>query len=71
MWVEIKKAEFTSIYKGETYYFCAKSCKESFDQDPDYYMRGLNVENRETAIPAGCYLAVWAPTWYVNKRIWP
>ena len=40
MWIEIKGAQLTSVYKGETYYFCAKGCKEKFDQDPEYYMKG-------------------------------
>lgn len=31
MEVDEKKAKFTSTYKGKTYYFCAKACKEKFD----------------------------------------
>ena len=31
-------AAATSEYKGDTYYFCAKSCKERFDRDPERYV---------------------------------
>ncbi|HSP54870.1 MAG TPA: YHS domain-containing protein, partial [Dehalococcoidia bacterium] len=30
----------TSEYKGQTYYFCALSCKKSFDEDPEKYLAG-------------------------------
>jgi YHS domain-containing protein len=33
--VDEKKAAGTSVYKGTTYYFCAKICKEKFDKDPE------------------------------------
>jgi YHS domain-containing protein len=36
--VEESKAAVTSTYKGRTYYFCAKVCKESFDKDPEKYL---------------------------------
>jgi YHS domain-containing protein len=36
--VEETKAAATSSYKGQTYYFCAKVCKESFDKDPEKYL---------------------------------
>ena len=38
MTVDEKKAAGTSIYKGTTYYFCAKICKEKFDKDPEKFM---------------------------------
>jgi len=38
--VEEKQAAGTSTYKGKTYYFCAKSCKEKFDKEPDKYAKG-------------------------------
>jgi YHS domain-containing protein len=37
--VDESKAAATSSYKGQTYYFCAKVCKESFDKDPEKYTR--------------------------------
>ncbi len=32
-------AKFTSKYKGQTYYFCAKGCKDRFDKDPEKYVK--------------------------------
>ncbi len=37
--VEERKAAATSSYKGQTYYFCHKMCKESFDKDPEKYLQ--------------------------------
>jgi YHS domain-containing protein len=36
--VDEKTAQWTSEYHGQTYYFCAPSCKVSFDKDPDKYL---------------------------------
>jgi YHS domain-containing protein len=38
MTVDEQKAAATSIYKGSTYYFCAKICKEKFDKDPEKFV---------------------------------
>jgi len=35
--VDEKKAAATSNYKGKTYYFCAKVCKEKFDKEPEKF----------------------------------
>ena len=37
--VDEEKAAATSCYKGQTDYFCAKMCQESFDKDPEKYLR--------------------------------
>jgi YHS domain-containing protein len=37
--VEESKAAATSTYGGQTYYFCAKVCKENFDKDPEKYLK--------------------------------
>jgi YHS domain-containing protein len=37
MSVDEKKAAATSVYKGKTYYFCAKVCKEKFDKEPEKF----------------------------------
>ncbi|MEM3396347.1 MAG: YHS domain-containing protein [Thermoplasmata archaeon] len=37
MWRK-KKAKYTSIYKGKTYYFCALGCKKAFDREPQRYI---------------------------------
>ena len=34
MMVDEKKAKFKSDYKGKTYYFCAPTCKTTFDKNP-------------------------------------
>ena len=28
-----------SEYKGKTYYFCCDSCKETFDKEPEKYVK--------------------------------
>jgi len=38
--MEVKEEETaaTSVYKGKTYFFCSKGCKEKFDKDPEKYI---------------------------------
>ncbi|MCF6277496.1 MAG: YHS domain-containing protein [Anaerolineales bacterium] len=38
MEVDPKTAAGQSEYKGQTYYFCAQGCKQSFDADPEKYV---------------------------------
>ena len=38
MTIEDKDAVATSIYKGTTYYFCSKQCKEDFDKAPESFI---------------------------------
>lgn len=40
MEVDEATAQWTSEYKGETYYFCAPGCKTTFDNDPEAYLSG-------------------------------
>ena len=37
MMVDEKKAKFKSDYNGKTFYFCAPSCKVTFDKNPAKY----------------------------------
>jgi prolipoprotein diacylglyceryl transferase len=37
--VEEQKAAGTSQYGGRSYFFCSKSCKEKFDQNPEQYAK--------------------------------
>jgi Cu+-exporting ATPase len=37
--VDEKKAAASSVYKGITYYFCAKGCKDKFDKDPEKFIK--------------------------------
>jgi YHS domain-containing protein len=32
------QAVTTSLYKDQTYYFCARTCKAQFDKDPAQYL---------------------------------
>lgn len=36
--VDPASAAGSSEYKGKTYYFCAMSCKKSFEEDPEKYL---------------------------------
>lgn len=38
MEVDERSAQWTSQYEGQTYYFCAPGCKNSFDNDPEKYL---------------------------------
>ncbi len=38
MEVDEATAQWTTDYKGKTYYFCAPGCKASFDDDPEKYL---------------------------------
>jgi xanthine dehydrogenase accessory factor len=39
MTVEVASARYTSQYQGQTYYFCAASCKRSFEKEPEKYVK--------------------------------
>ena len=49
MMVDEKKAKFKSDYNGKTFYFCAPSCKATFDKNPEKYSSGSS-----TAHDGGC-----------------
>ncbi len=36
-----------SAYGGQTYYFCSRSCKQQFEQDPGRYYVGKAEEKPE------------------------
>jgi YHS domain-containing protein len=38
MEVDEATAQWTSEYKGQTYYFCAPGCKVSFDENPEKFL---------------------------------
>jgi P-type Cu+ transporter len=38
MTVEPARAAAQSSYRGQTYYFCAVSCKQQFDKEPEKYL---------------------------------
>jgi YHS domain-containing protein len=37
--VDEKKAKLKSEHQGKTYYFCAPSCKSTFDKSPAKYVK--------------------------------
>lgn len=36
--VDPAKAAGSSVYGGETFYFCNRACKEAFDRNPERYV---------------------------------
>ena len=45
MEVDERSAQFRSVYKGKTYYFCAAGCKKAFDQNPEMYVEPVKHEH--------------------------
>ncbi|HWQ48458.1 MAG TPA: YHS domain-containing protein [Methanosarcina sp.] len=45
MQIDKNAAEFTSEYKGKTYYFCVLSCKKKFDENPEKYIGSETAED--------------------------
>jgi YHS domain-containing protein len=43
MMIEPAAAAASSLYKGETYYFCAMNCKQKFDADPTQYVKSKGL----------------------------
>jgi Cu+-exporting ATPase len=50
--VDIETAEYKIKYKGETYYFCAKSCLDNFKKNPGKYLNPDSIGNIATHIMA-------------------
>jgi len=48
MMVDEKTAKFKSDYMSKTYYFCASSCKATFDKNPAKFAGG------KSGHPGGC-----------------
>ncbi len=38
MTIDSEKAAATSVYKGQTIYFCNPGCKAKFDREPEKYV---------------------------------
>jgi Cu+-exporting ATPase len=63
MVIDEEDAAGTSVHKGKTYYFCAESCKEDFDKDPDKFLEEEAVAAQKqggtgTAIDPVCGMSV-------------
>jgi len=39
MTVDPKRAAGSSVYQGQTYYFCSAGCRASFDLNPARYVK--------------------------------
>jgi YHS domain-containing protein len=44
--VDENKPAATSSHKGKTYYFCAASCKERFDKEPEKYVEETGTHGK-------------------------
>jgi YHS domain-containing protein len=44
MEVDEKNAKQRSTYQGQTYFFCSRDCKEEFDEAPQDYAGGEDLE---------------------------
>jgi YHS domain-containing protein len=44
MEVDEKTAKFKSVYRENTYYFCAPGCKKDFDYNPEKYLKKIEEE---------------------------
>ena len=54
MTVQPATAAGSSVYQGETYYFCATSCLTKFRAEPIYYLTPVEQRSpRVTAVPSG------------------
>jgi Cu+-exporting ATPase len=53
MEVDESTAEWTTQYKGKTYYFCAPGCKEYFEADPEKYLHGMESGSGKPGEPQG------------------
>ena len=38
MMIDPKKAAGTTVYQGQTYYFCSTGCKTEFDKSPQKFV---------------------------------
>jgi YHS domain-containing protein len=36
--IDEEEAPAKSVYKGQTFYFCAERCKQMFEEDPEKYV---------------------------------
>jgi len=39
-----RSAVASSDYQGKVYWFCAHTCKEAFDEDPERYLKNISIE---------------------------
>ena len=54
MMVNEKTAKLRSDYNGTTYYFCAPSCKVTFDKNPAKYVKDSGGHTGHSCCCGGC-----------------
>ncbi len=54
MSIEDSEATATSTYKGITYYFCSRSCKDKFDSNPELFLEEKAAEPPKTGVIFTC-----------------
>ena len=54
MMVDEKTAKLKSDYNGKTYYFCAPSCKTTFDKNPAKFAKGSGAHAGHSCCCGGC-----------------
>jgi len=52
MTVDEKTAKYKSDYNGKTYFFCAPSCKATFDKAPAKYAK--DAGDKKSSCGCGC-----------------
>jgi len=52
--VDEKTAQYTTTYKGKTYYFCAPGCKKTFEEDPEKYVGGSSEHSGHNCCCGHC-----------------
>lgn len=45
--VDEEDAQWTSVYRGVTYYFCSEVCKEDFDTDPELFLSDFEEDEED------------------------
>jgi len=54
MMVDEKTAKLKSDYNGKTYYFCAASCKTTFDKSPAKFAKDSGAHAGHSCCCGGC-----------------
>ncbi|MFN3480936.1 MAG: heavy metal translocating P-type ATPase, partial [Thermodesulfovibrionales bacterium] len=54
MTIEDSEAVATSTYKGITYYFCSRNCKDKFDSNPDLFLEEKAAEPSKKGVVYTC-----------------
>lgn len=49
MAIDKEKAAIKAEYQGQTYYFCARVCKDKFEKNPEKYAHAGSHEHRHGA----------------------